>query len=294
MGDREIEARDGEFESSSSSSSDSIFEITLAKPSSSLKPSVPFKLLKSLTPSSRTRFSLRAFSSSFVTPFHALSKECFSDGKDLESIKGRFQIPSEIVSRLPRFEMATRQSKDKYARLRSMKSEPLSMLAPDAKKRKFEGPTLLALFEALVSLTLSLEAGKSVWKDPAIAVGQAHNIITNLELRSHSAIPSHELVSRRIHKLVQVLGESLQLMTDYLSIEERVVVAQSKAKSAEAESSRLRKDLVEAMDQAVKSKEKADELKKALKVEKELVAQKDDELQPAFLWTAEARDGVIA
>ena len=47
--------------------------------------------------------------------------------------------------------MATRQSKDKYARLRSMKSEPLSSLALDVKRRKFgegkfEGPTLLALF----------------------------------------------------------------------------------------------------------------------------------------------------
>ena len=44
----------------------------------------------------------------------------------------------------------------------------------------------------------------------------------------------------------------------------------------------------------MKSKEKADELKKALKVEKKLVAQKDDELQAAFLRTVEAKDGVIA
>jgi len=73
-----------------------------------------------------------------------------------------------------------------------------------------------------------------------------------------------------------------------------VVIAQSKAESAEVESSRLRKDLVEAMVQAVKSKEKANELKKALKVEKKLVAQKDDELQAALLQTTEARDEVIA
>ena len=83
-------------------------------------------------------------------------------------------------------------------------------------------------------------------------------------------------------------------MTDYLSVEEKVVIAQSKAESAEAESSRLRKDLVEAMDQAMKSKEKVDELKKALKVKKKLVAQKDDELQAALLRTAKARDEVIA
>ena len=35
--------------------------------------------------------------------------------------------------------MATRQSKDKYAHLRSMKSEPLSLLAPNAKRRKLLG-----------------------------------------------------------------------------------------------------------------------------------------------------------
>ena len=73
-----------------------------------------------------------------------------------------------------------------------------------------------------------------------------------------------------------------------------MVITQSKVESTQAESSRLRKDLVEAMDQAVKSKEKANELKKALKVEKKLVAQKDDELQAALIWTAEAKEGVIA
>ena len=101
MGDREIEARVGESMCSSSSSSDSIFEITLAKPSSSLKPSVSSKLLKSSNPSSHTRSSLQASSSFSVTPFHALSKECFLDYKDLESIRGRFQIPGEAISRLP-------------------------------------------------------------------------------------------------------------------------------------------------------------------------------------------------
>ena len=44
----------------------------------------------------------------------------------------------------------------------------------------------------------------------------------------------------------------------------------------------------------MKSKEKANELKKALKVEKKLVAQKDDELQAALLQTVKARDRVIA
>ena len=101
MGDREIEARVGESDSSSSSSNNFIFEITPAKPSSSLRSSVPSKLPKRSTPSSCNRSSLRASSSSSVTPFHALFEEYFLDGKDLESIRGRFQIPSEVISRLP-------------------------------------------------------------------------------------------------------------------------------------------------------------------------------------------------
>ena len=95
-------------------------------------------------------------------------------------------------------EMVTGQSKDKYPRLRSIKSEPLSSLAPDAKrpkfgKGKFEAPSLLALFQAPVSQTPSSEVvaalrssivtppvtrfkrkgkvGKSVWEDPATAIG---------------------------------------------------------------------------------------------------------------------------
>ena len=92
MGDREIEARVSESKSCSSSSSDSVFEITPVKPSSSLKPSVSSKLLKSSTLSSHTCSSLRASSSSSVTPFHVLFEQCFLDDKDLESIRGDFKF----------------------------------------------------------------------------------------------------------------------------------------------------------------------------------------------------------
>ena len=50
-----------------------------------------------------------------------------------------------------------------------------------------------------------------------------------------------------------------------------MVVANSKVHSIEVERSRLRKDLIVAMDQATKAKEKVKELKDALKVEKKLV-----------------------
>ena len=72
------------------------------------------------------------------------------------------------------------------------------------------------------------------------------------------------------------------------------MVANSKVDSIKAESSNLRKDLIEAMDQATKAKEKVKELKDALKVEKKLVIQKEKEVQAALLKTDEECEKVIA
>ena len=83
------------------------------------------------------------------------------------------------------------------------------------------------------------------------------------------------------------------LENPYLSNKEKVVVANSKVGSVEAESSRLRKDLIEAMDQVTKAKEKLKELKDALKVKKKLVIQKDEEVQTALLKIDEEREKVI-
>ena len=68
-----------------------------------------------------------------------------------------------------------------------------------------------------------------------------------------------------------------------MSNKKKVAVANSKVDSIEAESSRLRKDLIEAMDQSTMAKEKVKELKEALKVEKKLVISKDEEVQATFL-----------
>ena len=82
-------------------------------------------------------------------------------------------------------------------------------------------------------------------------------------------------------------------MTDYLNNKEKVVVANSKVNSIDAESSKLRKDLIKAMDQLTKAKEKVKELKEALKVEEKLVIQKDEEVQVALLRTDEECEKVI-
>ena len=121
--------------------------------------------------------------------------------------------------------MATRYSKDKYALVKGLKNEPLSQLTFDSKKCKLsegkgETTTPSSIFGTLSSPTCSLEmitfspptthsmgkckAGKSIWEDPTIALGRAHNVITDDELRGLSFILSHELVSHHVHKLVQV------------------------------------------------------------------------------------------
>nr|POE60408.1 hypothetical protein CFP56_33329 [Quercus suber] len=69
----------------------------------------------------------------------------------------------------------------------------------------------------------------------------------------------------------EVLGDSLLLTTDYLSIEVKVVVVNSKLESVETKSSKLRKDLIFSMDETNKANEKIRELNEALQMEKALV-----------------------
>ena len=83
------------------------------------------------------------------------------------------------------------------------------------------------------------------------------------------------------------------MTNDYLSSEEKVVVANSKVDSVKDESLRLRKDFIETMDQAMKAKKKVKELKDALKMKKKLVIQKDEEVQAALLKINEEHEKVI-
>ena len=119
--------------------------------------------------------------------------------------------------------MATRYSKDKFARIKNLKNKPLANLTFDSKKRKLNNKNAdtIALPSAHVtpsSPTSSLEVivvtppitrakgkgkiGMSVWDDPTTTLGCAHNMITNDELKGLSSIPSYELINRHIHKLV--------------------------------------------------------------------------------------------
>jgi len=46
--------------------------------------------------------------------------------------------------------------------------------------------------------------GEGIWMDPAIALGQAQNVISDDKLKALSSVPSHKLVSQHVHKLVHM------------------------------------------------------------------------------------------
>ena len=71
------------------------------------------------------------------------------------------------------------------------------------------------------------------------------------------------------------------------------MMANLKLESVKAESSKMRKDLILAMDETDKANEKIRELTEALRVEKALVVQKDEEIQVALLRTNAEKDKVI-
>ena len=72
-----------------------------------------------------------------------------------------------------------------------------------------------------------------------------------------------------------MLGETVDITSQYLVNEEKAVVATSKAEALEAEASGLRRDLIATMDVNNTSKEKIKALTKKLNTEKLLVKQKD-------------------
>ena len=71
------------------------------------------------------------------------------------------------------------------------------------------------------------------------------------------------------------------------------MVATSKAKSVEVECARLKKDFMAFMNERNDANQKIKELTEALRVEKALVVQKDEEIQAALLKTDKERDKII-
>uniref|UniRef100_A0A7N2QXW9 Uncharacterized protein n=1 Tax=Quercus lobata TaxID=97700 RepID=A0A7N2QXW9_QUELO len=63
-------------------------------------------------------------------------------------------------------------------------------------------------------------------------------------IKEISSVPSHEMVNRHVHKLVQVM----HITSQYLASEEKAVMATLKVEALEAEASGLSKDLIVAME----------------------------------------------
>ena len=152
--------------------------------------------------------------------------------------------------------------------------------------------------------------GSSVWFDAETAMDRANELLTPGEMKEISRVPSHKMVSRHVHKLVQVilhifvpfffvlncltvfmdfggtfrykvLGETMHITTLYLANEEKAVVANSKVEALEAEASGLQKDLITAMDALNTSKGQIQVLMEQLESEKQSVKQKDELLATA-------------
>ena len=80
---------------------------------------------------------------------------------------------------------------------------------------------------------------------------------------------------------IQVLGKSHHITSEYLASETKVESARSHASSLEAENSKLRKELIAAMDDANQAKEKLRTLTDELRVERELTKEKDEQIAAA-------------
>ena len=120
--------------------------------------------------------------------------------------------------------MMTKFNQEMYAKLRARPLFSISQKRPLVTKEvvKTTASILVASDPKAASPAVSIEEitprpkearennkGKSkmdsnIWDDAATAMGRTYNIVTPNELKGLSAIPSHNLVSRHVHKLVQV------------------------------------------------------------------------------------------
>ena len=78
-----------------------------------------------------------------------------------------------------------------------------------------------------------------------------------------------------------MLEESLHITSEYLASVAKVESAQSHASSLEAENSKLKKELIAAMNDANLAKEKLRTLTDELRVKRELTKEKDEQLAAA-------------
>ena len=73
-----------------------------------------------------------------------------------------------------------------------------------------------------------------------------------------------------------MLGETIDITTEYLGQEAKATLVGSKVEALEAENSKLRNELISAMDETDTTKEKAKVLVDDLRAERQLTLEKDE------------------
>ncbi|XP_065628398.1 uncharacterized protein LOC111994518 [Quercus suber] len=82
------------------------------------------------------------------------------------------------------------------------------------------------------------DAGRSsVWSNEKLAVDRAHTIVTADDLKVFSGVPFNTVAGGHVHKLVQALGESLHIASEYLTQEAKLASLVSKVQALENENS---------------------------------------------------------
>ncbi|KAL0014155.1 hypothetical protein SO802_001224 [Lithocarpus litseifolius] len=170
-----------------------------------------------------------------------------------------------------------------YEKMRAKKNEPLSNLEKRVVRVVEKGvsitpATLVTKMTRTASPTTSVEEiiprlkkqcvankGKdkadshssNVWDDAGLTLTRAQDAFTTEELKVFFGMSFNEFVGRHIHKLV--LGEKIHITSEYLSQKAKATSMGSQVEALEAENSKLRKDLIAAMDEANTAKKKAKE-----------------------------------
>ncbi|XP_075671758.1 uncharacterized protein LOC142641244 [Castanea sativa] len=208
--------------------------------------------------------------------------------------------------------MTTKFNKGMYEKMRSKKDEPLSSLGKKVVRVKGKvtsvTPTVSttpvvsgAETTRTASPATSVEeiptpaskrprtsdkekdnsGSSSIWDDERLATDRARGVVNAEDLKVLSGSTPAELMGRHIHKLVQVLGEAVHFSAEYQAQEAKVESSLSRIKVLEMENSRLKRELTTAMEDVHQYKDEVKKLGDDLKVEQQLVLEKDEQLAAA-------------
>ncbi|XP_075664983.1 uncharacterized protein LOC142634568 [Castanea sativa] len=217
----------------------------------------------------------------------------------------------DIEGKKRKKKMTTKFDKDLYAKMRSKKDEPLSSLGKRTVRVTRKGPSVTPTVSGtpIVSGTettrtaspaTSIEeiptpaskrprlsdkgkekadfGSSTVWDNERLAVERAHRVVTTEDFKVFFGVPFNEVATHHVHKLVQVLGESIHITFEYLTQGAMVASLVSRMEALEAENSTLKKKLIDSMGESTTLKEKIKTLSDNLRAECQLTLEKDEQL----------------